>query len=183
MKFLSLMLIVAAFLWAASELLEWASSGRTTVSLVLTAAFHQLMVFGIWGACLGREPRRGPLALLGALLVSIGYLVMVYPPLAVVSDPSLTIEVFMDARPLFKVFSNQSMLKIAVATVLFGVSILRSRQDPVWTGMVLVAGPLTFAGMMLASGSEDVARFANLVTAAALIVIGMRSMRGSGVAA
>lgn len=173
MNILPLLLIAAAVFWIASELVELLLGGRGAVSLLLTAAFHQLMVFGIWGACLGRQRRRGPIALLGAALVSVGYLVMVYPPLAVVSDPSLTIEGFMEAHPAFKAFGLAAVL----GKVLFGISILRTRIDPAWTGLALLLGPLLFAGVMLASGPVAVAISANLLTAGALLVIGLRALR------
>jgi hypothetical protein len=167
------MLIAAALCWITSELGELIAGGRTSATLWLTAAFHQLMVFGIWGACLGRPTRRGPLAVLAATLVSVGYLVMVYPPLAVVSDPSLTIEGFMEAHPAFKAFG----LAAVFGKVLFGISILRTRIDPAWTGLALVVGPLLFAGVMLASGPVTVAISANLLTAGALLAIGLRALQ------
>ena len=148
MKMLPLLLIGAALFWIASELAELWAGGRTNGSLWLTAAFHQLMVFGIWGAYLGQGDRRGPLALAATLLVSIGYLVLVYPPLAVALDPARTLDAFMDANPGFKVAG----LAAVFGKVLFGASILRARLDPGWTGWVLLVAPLVFAGVMLGGG-------------------------------
>jgi hypothetical protein len=175
-KLLPVLLIVAACCWIVSELVELLLNGRSTASLLLTAAFHQLMVFGIWGAYLGQDDRRGPLALLATLMVSIGYLVMVYPPLAIALDPALTIEAFMDARPGFKIAG----LAAVFGTVLFGASILRIRRDPAWTGWVLVVGPLVFAGVMLDDGPDRIAIAANLAVSAAWFAIGLRALRRMG---
>lgn len=175
MKILPVLLIAAALCWIASDLIELLAGGRTSASLWLTAAFHQLMVFGVWGAYLGADRRRGLIALLGSVLVSVGYLVMVYPPLAVVGDPALTIEAFMDANPGFKVAG----LAAVFGKVLFGVSILRTRLDPLWTGLTLVIGPLAFAGVMLADGPVTIAIAANLFVAVALLLIGVRAFQPS----
>jgi hypothetical protein len=166
-------LIIAALCWALSEIIELALGGRTQMSLFLTAAFHLLMVFGIWGAFIGQGERRGQPSMVAALLVSIGYLVMIYPPLKVGIDPKLTLHGFMDAYPAFKAAG----LAAVFGKSLFGLAILRSGAYPVWTGIVLLIGPLLFAGLMLAGGPDRVAIITNLCVAAALLAIGLRAMR------
>ena len=175
MRVLPLLLIVAGAFWIASELLELLLGGRSTASLWLTAAFHQLMVFGIWGAYRGPGVPRGPLALVAAVLVSLGYLVLVYPPIAVALAPALTIEEFMEANPLFKAAGLAAVL----GKVMFGISILRTRIDPAWTGITLTVGPLLFAAVMLSGGPSAIAITANIGVSVALIVIGLRALRRS----
>jgi len=173
LKLLPLLLIAAATFWIGSELVELLMGGRSAVSLWMTAAFHQLMVFGIWGAYRARGERRGPLALLATVLVSVGYLVLIYPPVVVALDPGQTIEGFMDANPMFTVAG----LAAVFGKVLFGISILRTRIDPAWTGGVLILGPLLFAGVMLAGGAASIAIAANVCVSVALLTLGMRALQ------
>lgn len=173
LKLLPLLLIAAATFWIGSELVELLMGGRSAVSLWMTAAFHQLMVFGIWGAYRGRGERRGSLALLATVLVSVGYLVLIYPPVVVALDPGQTIEGFMDANPMF----TAAGLAAVFGKVFFGISILRTRIDPAWTGGVLILGPLLFAGVMLAGGAASIAIAANVCVSVALLTLGMRALQ------
>lgn len=113
---------------------------------------------------------------MAAVLVSLGHWALLYPPhggLALASD--LTIEGFADAHALSKVAGLAAVL----GNVMFGLSILRSRIDPAWTGIALAGGSLLVAGVMLSGGTDATAAAANLWVSVALIAFGLRALRRS----
>lgn len=174
MKTLLYVLIAAAACWMLSEVLELAWGGRTALTLWLTAAFHFLFAIGIWGAYAGQAPGKRTLSLIATGMASLGYLLLVYPPLAVASTPSMTITAFMEAHLVFKLAGFLAVL----GTVLFGVAILLWKSYPAWTGAALVGCPMIFSAVMLAEGPEPAAILANLVESVALIAIAVDALRG-----
>ena len=179
MKNLLYAVIAAAVCWILSEVLEIALGGRTASTLWLTAAFHFLIAFGIWGAYVGQADRKSTLSLIAAGMMSLGYLLLVYPPLAVSQAPSITITEFMDVNLIFKLAGLLAVL----GTILFGVSILRQKSYVAWTGVALVLCPVIFSAIMMSEGPELVAIVANLVESVALIVISVQALRSKQVLA
>lgn len=173
MKALAYLLIAAAGCWILSEILEIIAGGRTGLTLAMTAAFHLLMAAGIWGAYAGQlEPRSG-LSRLAAGIVSVGFTIIVYPPIAVALDPSLTIKSVMTGYPLF----TAAGMLATWGTVLFGAALLLRKSYPVWIGIVLMVSPPVFTAVVLTDGPALVGFAANVLEGIALITMGMMALR------
>lgn len=170
MKSLACLLIAAAGCWILSEILEIALGGRTGLTLGLTAAFHLFMVGGIWGAYAGQKGGPNALSRVAAAMVSLGFVMLVYPPIAVSQNPDVTIDLFMKAHPLF----GMAGFLATLGCMLFGVAILRHRSYDRWIGFVLVVAPAVFAVTMQSGGLGVAASTANLLEGVALVAMGLR---------
>jgi len=173
MRKLAWLLMAAGAAWIISEGVEFVVGGRTAASLMLTVAFHALTAVGLWGALAGQPGGRTRLSAVGVAMASVGYLALIYPPLAIANSESVTIIEFMDANPLFKL---AGLLAVA-GTVTYGASIVRDRSYPIWTGAALVLCPILFTGAMSGGGLDRFANAVNVVEALALVTIGWRAAR------
>ena len=173
MKKLAWLLIAAAACWILSEGLEFTSGGRIALTLFLTVAFHGLTAAGVWGAYAGQPRGRSPMSLIGTAMMSIGYLVLIYPPLAVAQSPSMTIVDFVGANPPFRIAGMLAVL----GTMLLGGSIVRYRTYAAWTGVALIVCPVLFTVTLTQGLSGVIANVVNVIEAVALITIGMRALR------
>lgn len=172
MRTLGYALIGAACCWMVSEILELGSGGRTGLTLLLTAVFHLLMVAGIWGAWAGQRGGGDLLGRLGAGMASVGYLILVYPPLAVVLGSPVPVAGYVEylgSNPLFRV----AAILVTVGLPLFGISILRVRSYPLWIGLVLLVSPPVFAATALSGGAEIVSFIANMLAGLAFLAMGL----------
>lgn len=174
MKALTYALIAAGACWIISEVLEVAFGGRTALTLMLTAAFHLLMVGGIWAAYAGQGDRKGTLSQAAAGLASVGYLILVYPPIAVARDPSLDYIEFMQSSSLF--WAAGMLVTLGVA--LFGAAVLRSRSYPATMGLTLLACPLLFVAVILLDGPPLIGFAANVLLGSVFVAMGARALRG-----
>lgn len=178
MNALTWALIAAGVCWIVSEALELVFGGRTGLTLVLTAAFHLLMAGGIWAAHAGQFGGKGRLSRAAAGLASAGYLLLVYPPVAVAQDASIDYAAFMEARPLFMAAG----MLATVGVTLFGAAVLRSRTTPAWVGWACLTSPPVFAGVMLFDGPPLLGFAANTLLGSAFVTMGAlarRRLRGA----
>lgn len=173
MKVLNYALIAGGACWIISEILELASGSRTALTLMLTAAFHLLMVGGIWAAYAGQGDQKGALSQAAAGMASVGYLILVYPPVAVAQDPVLDYGEFMRSSKLF--WAAGMLVTLGVA--LFGASVLRVRSYRVTIGLALLVCPPVFAAVFLLDGPPLIGVAANLLLAAAFMAMGARALR------
>lgn len=172
MRKLAWLLVAAGAVWIASEATEFITRERTSFSLALTLAFHALTAVGLWGARAG-QARRTRLGTVGVAMASLGYLALMYPPLAMARSDAVTIVEFLDANPVF----NMASLLAVAGTIMYGSSIVRDRSYPAWTGAALVLCPILFTGAMTGGGLELFANAVNVVEALALVTIGWRAVR------
>jgi hypothetical protein len=119
------------------------------------------------------------LSLVAAGIASLGYLIMVYPPLAVSQSASMAISEFMDVYPVFKLAGFAAV----PGTVLFGIAVLRQKYYAAWTGIVLVVCPPIMAAVLLREGPMIVANVVNVVQSVAWIVMSLRALRQQHAAA
>lgn len=173
MRKLAWLLVIAGAAWIVSEGLEFVGGERTAISLPLTVAFHALTAAGLWGALAGQPRGRTRLATVGVAMASLGYLALMYPPLAMARSDAVTIVEFLDANPVF----NMASLLAVAGTIMYGSSIVRDRSYPAWTGAALVLCPILFTGAMTGGGLELFANAVNVVEALALVTIGWRAVR------
>lgn len=104
---------------------------------------------------------------------SVGYLVLVYPPIVVAQDPSIPYSEFLRARP---VLMAAGMLA-TIGVTLLGAAVLRARAYPAWVGWACLTSPLVFAGVMLVDGPALVGFAANTILGGAFVVMGTRAHR------
>jgi len=171
-------LIAGGACWVVSEFLELAAGGRTALTLALTAAFHLFMVAGIWAAHAGQGDRKGPLSRAAAGMASIGYLILVYPPIAAARDPSLDYAEFMRSSLQFR---TAGML-VTLGVALLGAAALRSRAYPATMGLALLACPPVFAAVLLLDGPPLLGFAANVLLGSVFVAIGARAARRPGAA-
>lgn len=173
MKIFLQVLIAAGLVWISSEMLEVVMGGRTPLTLWITAVFHLLMAFGIWGAYGSQAGGRGTLSLVGAVMASLGYFILIYPPIAVSQSATLTISEYIGGSIYFR-FAG--MLAV-FGTIAFGFSVWRTRSYPMWIGIVLMVCPAVFVSVLLAGGPDLVVITANVVQSIALIAMGRDGLR------
>lgn len=170
-------LITGAAVWLVSEVLELVISGRSPVTLWLTASFHGLMAIGIWGAYAGQSGRRSLLSLIAAAAASIGYLLLIYPPLAASRSADTTIVEVMASSPLLQLAGLLAVL----GTILFGIAVLLRRTYPEWTGVALAVCPVIFTALLMSDGPYVIGLAANMIESVALVAIGLQAMRSTAV--
>lgn len=169
MTALAWLLIAGGVCWIVSEVLELVSGSRTALTLLLTAAFHLFMVAGIWAAHAGQAGRKGILSRVGAGLASVGYLVLVYPPIIAARDSSIAYEAYFRERPLLMAAG----LLVTVGITVLGAALLRSRAYPMWVGLACLVCPLLFAGVALLDGPPLIALVANSLLGGAFVTMGV----------
>lgn len=173
MKILLQVLIAAGLVWISSEMLELVMGGRTPLTLWATAVFHLLMAFGIWGAYGGQAGTRGTLSLVSAAMASLGYFILIYPPIAVSQDATLTIGEYIGGHIFFRV---GAMLAV-FGTIAFGLSVWQTRSYQRWIAIVLMVCPAIFTSVLLAGGPELLIITANVLQSTALIAVGRDGLR------
>ena len=81
-------------------------------------------------------------------LASIGYLLLVYPPIAVIRNPSIPYVDFIGTRPVLVAAGLMATLGVT----LLGAAALRSRTYPAWIGMACLVSPVVFLAIALTDG-------------------------------
>lgn len=173
MKISLQVLIAAGAVWIVSELLELIMGGRTLAVLWITALFHLLMVGGIWGAYRGQAGPRSRVSLVAAAMASVGYLILIYPPLAVSQSATLTIGEYIRGSPFFTIGANLAVFGV----IAFGIAVWRTRAYPTWIAIALIACPAVFTAVMLSEGPGLLAIAANIIQSIALIGMGREGLR------
>jgi hypothetical protein len=173
MKILLQVLIAAGLVWISSEMLELVMGGRTQLTLWITAVFHLMMAVGIWGAYGSQAGGRGTMSLVAAAMASLGYFVLIYPPIAVSQDATLTIGGYIQGSIYFTIAANLAVF----GTIAFGVSVWRTRSYPVWIAIALIVCPAVFTSVVLSDGPDLLANTVNVWQSLALIAIGRDGLR------
>lgn len=164
-------LTAAAVCWLLSELLELMFGGRTALTLALTALFHLLMSVGIWRAYRAQAGTPSTLSRAATTAASVGFLVLVYPPMAVLFDRSIDITTLMRGVPALGLAGALATLGVMA----FGAAILRYRSYAQWVGIVLLVCPATFTWVMLSGAPDGIGITANIIEAVALLAMGLTS--------
>ena len=173
MKYLLYLTIAGASCWILSEILEIAVGGYSPLILLLTAAFHLLIALGIWGVHAGQSLEKTTLSPIAATITSIGYLLMTYPPLVVSLSTTADIMTFMESHSAFKIAGMAAVL----GTMLFGISVLRLKYYPTWTGIALIVCPPIMAAVLLRQGPMIVANVVIVVQSVAWVLMSRRAIR------
>lgn len=172
MQKLRYLLIAGGGFWILSELMEQILVQNASATLLLTALFHFLIAVGIWGTYLGdAKTKRTKIGLIGTVMISIGYFMFVFPQLSILMDPSITFSEFLDANPIYlgaAVFSIIGMM-------IFGASILVHKTYALWTGIVLMTCPIIAGAIIMLMETGSIAPVFNILTASAIIAIGIQA--------
>ena len=170
---LAYLLIGGGVCWIISEVLELVFGGRTGLTLALTAAFHLSLAGGIWAAYLGQGSRRSRVSGVAAGLASIGYLLLVYPPIAVIRNPSIPYVDFIGTRPVLVAAGLMATLGVT----LLGAAALRSRTYPAWIGMGCLVSRAVFLAIALTDGPALLGFAANTLLGSAFVAMGVLGRR------
>jgi hypothetical protein len=127
-----------------------------------------LLAGGIWGAYLGQGSRRSRVSGVATVIASIGYLLLVYPPIAVIRNPSIPYAEFVGTRPVLMAAG----LMAALGVTLFGAAALRSRTYPAWIGLTCMVSPVVFLTVVLTDGPALVGFAANTLLGSSFVAIG-----------
>lgn len=144
MKTLLYTLITGFILWIGSEILEIIEGGYTPAVYYMTAGYHVLSGFGIWSLHLLQTPKKNQLSFISAGLISATYFALSYFPIQVLNS-GMSVNEFLAHAPLYKFAGGLSLLGF----ILFGISVIRTKYFPIWTGIVLIAGTLVYAIAMI----------------------------------
>lgn len=173
MKYFLMAGILGFASWALSEALEIYQSGYSPPVYYLTALYHVFAGFGVWGLHKAQSKHGGSmLSFTGATITLIAFLCMVYFPIAVMNS-GLSITGFFDVNPAYKV---PAALWFAGMT-LFGISILKTKHFPTWTGVVFLLGTIVFTATPLLKWPTLLANVTNSVFAATVIYMCFTSLR------
>lgn len=133
--------------WIGSEIAELLAQGYTPTVFLLTAIYHLLAGLGIWGLHRAQAQSAGKLSLVGATLISLSFLALIYFPLGAM-QAGLTPPEYASTRPLFQLVGLMNIFGF----ILFGIAIYRARIFPRWTGPMLAIGNLLFAALLASGG-------------------------------
>lgn len=136
-------LISGFLLWVGSELLEIIEGGYTPAVYYMTSGYHLLAGFGIWALHMLQSQQGNRLSAISVALISVTYFTLSYFPIQVLNS-GLSVSEFLTEAPLYKLAGGLSLLGF----ILFGISVIRSKHFPVWTGIVLILGTLIYAFAM-----------------------------------
>jgi hypothetical protein len=141
MKYLVYAAILGLTLWIISEIIELLV-GYNSTGYYLTAAFHILGGFGIWGLHLLQSKEKNIISLVGATLISISYFSIVYFPIQVMNS-GLSVSEFIEQNPVYKI----PLFAYVIGHIIFGIAVLRTKYFPNWTGLILILGAIILLGI------------------------------------
>lgn len=170
-KFLLFAAILGYLCWMVSEVVEIVQGGFNPTVAYLTAAFHLFSGIGIWGLHLVQNRSKNTLSIIGTVMVSVSYLILVYLPIQVVHS-GLTGTEFVEANPMYKIPAFINVLGL----VLFGAAVIRAKFFPAWTGAVIILGSIIFI-VAMTNGFQIVANINNIALSATIIYMCMLGYR------
>ncbi|MFZ1703257.1 MAG: hypothetical protein WAT79_02865 [Saprospiraceae bacterium] len=135
MKYFLYSAIVGAGLWIFSEFLEMDSlHGSTPLSLWITTFWHPIIALGFWGLHLAQSPHKNTLSLVGTILLIVSFIGFTPVSLMILNSPVQTFSAFLNQNPGFQIFGICSLL----GYILFGISVIKTKYYPFWTGHILI---------------------------------------------
>jgi hypothetical protein len=141
MKYLVYVFILGSTLWIISEIIELQGGYNSSV-YYLTAAFHILAGFGIWGLHLLQSKKKNIISLVGSAIISISYLSLGYFPIQVMNS-GLSVSGFFAHNPVY----NISGFAFLIGHIIFGIAVLRTKYFPNWTGLMVMLGATITTGI------------------------------------
>jgi hypothetical protein len=161
MKYFLLAGVLGFGFWIASELIEIYLGGYNASVYYLTALYHVFAGFGIWGLHKAQSGEdKNTLSMIGAAVTLIAYIGFIYFPIAMMQS-GLGLSAFLDANPIYKIPGGFWFLGM----ILFGVSILKTKHFPAWTGIVFLLGTLMFTATPLLGWPAILANATNIIFA------------------
>ena len=156
--------IVGSSAWIISEIIELFGNEWNIMNLIIVSVAFAGLALGYPGLHLVQKNQGGFLSLIGAVSATFGmivFLILLIPDLIIDSEPVRSLA----PSPLFML---GYFLSVGGA-VFFGISALRARIYPNWTGWVLISGTAISFFMVVLSYSSISQNILHLITAIALI--------------
>lgn len=141
MKSLLYAAILGFTLWIISEVIEL-RGGYTSAAYYLTAAFHILGGFGIWGVHLLQSRKTNTLSLVGTLIISLTYFSIVYFPIQVMNS-GLSVAEFIQQNQVYKIPG----FTFLVGHIIFGIAVIKTKYFASWTGFALIVTAAIVTGI------------------------------------
>jgi hypothetical protein len=143
--------IVFSALYVISDLMELAAGELYTAQLWVTYLAEAAIPFFIVGLNAVQQPQGGWMSLIGSVLYGVAFVgfsaTVLYPLVTGDRDPDA---VFEDFGAIYDAHSGLA----AVGGTLFGISVLRARVFPRWTGLALLAG-LALTAVLVGLGAPE----------------------------
>ncbi len=159
--------------WICSEVIEIYLSGYNAAVYYLTALYHVFAGFGVWGLHKIQSGQcKNVLSAFGAATTLIAYVGVIYFPIEVMHS-GLTIPEFLNIKPIYKIPGALWLLGM----LMFGVSVLKSKHFPIWTGVVILLGAGIFVATPLLNWPAKLANVSNILLAATFIYLCTISLR------
>ncbi len=173
MKYLLYAGILGFSFWICSEVIEIYLGGYNSAVYYLTTLYHAFAGFGVWGLHKTQsDEKTNYLSLVGAAIVFIAYIGIAYFPIQVMNS-GLTFAEFLDVIPAYKIPGALWFFGM----IAFGISILKTRHFPAWTGVVFLLGTIMFTATPLLKWPVIVVNFTNIIFAATVIYLCIISLR------
>ncbi|MEN2283250.1 hypothetical protein AAGF08_13985 [Algoriphagus sp. SE2] len=175
MKYLIYAGILGFSCWGISEVIE-IFSGYTPSVYYLTASYHFFAGFGIWALHKIQSAKNNLLSQIGAVIILITYLGLTYFPIQVMNS-GLSISEFLAGNTLYKLVGGIWFLGM----MLFGISILKTKFYPFWTGIIFILGTIFFVSILPLTGSSLLLNLSNLlfsISVLYLLTLGMKNLKG-----
>ena len=166
--------IASSTLYVVSDVMELAAGNLFTAQLVVTYLAEASIPFFVLGLNGLQQPRGGWASLAGALMYGFAFVglsaTVLYPMVTGVRDADVVFDAF---GALYDLHAGLALL----GGLVFGVSVLRARVFPPWTGVALVAGLLVTAGLTVAGLPEEVQTVGTAVRSVAFAGMGAACLR------
>lgn len=163
MKYLIYIVILAFLIWIASEVIEMIIGGYNPTVFFLTSAYHILAGSGIWAVHRLQAQKKNTLSAIGTAMISITYFALAYFPIQVMHS-GLSVSDFIAATPVYKIPGLVSL----VGFIILGISILKTKYFPPWTGFVIILGTIIYA-LAMSRQLQLVVNINNVIISSAII--------------
>ncbi len=168
MKCLLYVLMLGTAGWIIFEVLELTGGVPRTVMSVIAAAAFLFVAIGIWGLHLSQAPGKNVLSGIGAISMSLAF------ALFAIAD-FWTVVASTPPGIAGKQLIGIGTLVTIAGVVTFGISIVRTKHYPPWTGVALWV--LLLGGLF--SGSGAAPHIINILFSGLLVFMGVHALRAS----
>ena len=170
MKYLLYAVLAGAGCWIVSEIGEITGGGFSAVSLAITLGAFLLLAIGIWGLHRSQPSGKNMLSLSGAVLTSLAFAIFALVSIQLMMSESTTEDA---EAPLFMV----GALAMVVGVILFGISVIKTKYYPAWTGLGLIVLALISLTVGVLSLPVLIQNISNLILACILIYMGVHALK------
>ena len=173
MKNLLYILIIGCILWIVSEIFEIVSSGFGVPGLLITIAAFLLVAIGVWSIHKQQAPKKNTLSLIGVLMLMVSLIIFaIISTQMMIAMLSNTTHEYVEG-PLF--ITGAAL--VSLGSILMGVSVIRIKYFPQWTGIPLIVLPIVTILVEALSLPIMIQNLVNILLASVLIFMSFYSLK------